>query len=102
MASSSLRSSGSSNSSWTLKENKLFEQALAKYDKETPDRWHKVAQAVGGKTPEEVKRHYELLVEDIKHIEAGHVPFPNYGSSSSMGGRRVAREEQRLKNLKLN
>nr|XP_019706812.1 transcription factor RADIALIS [Elaeis guineensis] len=87
MASSSLRSSGSLNTPWTLKENKLFEQALAKYDKDTPDRWLKVAQAVGGKTPEEVKRHYELLVEDIKHIEAGHVPFPNYRSSSS----RVAR-----------
>ncbi|XP_073107477.1 protein RADIALIS-like 3 [Elaeis guineensis] len=91
MASSSLKSSDSWNTSWTLKENKLFEQALAKYDKDTPDRWHKVAQAVGGKTPEEVKRHYELLVEDIKHIEAGHVPFPNYRSNSSRGGGRVSK-----------
>ncbi|XP_058092086.1 protein RADIALIS-like 1 [Magnolia sinica] len=76
MASSSLRSSSSS--SWTPKQNKLFEKALAKYDKDTPDRWQNVARAVGGKSAEEVKRHYEDLVEDLKCIESGRVPFPNY------------------------
>ena len=74
MASSSM----SSSDSWTAKENKAFERALAVYDKDTPDRWHNVAKAVGDKTPEEVKRHYELLVEDVKHIESGRVPFPKY------------------------
>lgn len=74
----------SSNSSWTPKQNKLFEEALARYDKDTPDRWQNVARAVGGKSAEEVKRHYELLVEDLKYIESGQVPFPNYKSS---GGR---------------
>ena len=34
-------------SSWTTKQNKLFERALATYDKDTPDRWQNVAQAVG-------------------------------------------------------
>ncbi|CDP02010.1 unnamed protein product [Coffea canephora] len=75
MASNSL----SSSSSWTAKENKLFEKALAKYDKDTADRWQNVARAVG-KTEEEVKRHYQILVEDLKHIESGNVPFPNYRS----------------------
>jgi hypothetical protein len=57
----------------------LFEEALAVYDKDTPDRWHNVARAVGGnKSAEEVKRYYELLEEDIKHIESGRVPFPVY------------------------
>uniref|UniRef100_A0A7N0TXY7 Uncharacterized protein n=1 Tax=Kalanchoe fedtschenkoi TaxID=63787 RepID=A0A7N0TXY7_KALFE len=65
-------------SSWTAKQNKLFEKALASYDKETPDRWHNIAQAVGGKSAEEVKRHYDLLVLDLMHIESGHVPMPNY------------------------
>lgn len=74
----------SSNSSWTPKQNKLFEEALARYDKDTPDRWQNVARAVGGKSAEEVKRHYELLVADLKYIESGQVPFPNYKSS---GGR---------------
>ncbi|KAJ7976575.1 Protein RADIALIS-like [Quillaja saponaria] len=66
-------------SSWTDEENKAFERALAVYDKDTPDRWHNVARATGGaKTPEEVKIQYELLVKDVKNIESGQVPFPNY------------------------
>lgn len=81
MASSSLQSRDSV--SWTAKQNKLFEKALAKYDKDTPDRWHNVAKAVGGKTAEEVKRHYEILVEDLKHIESGRVPIPNYRSTGN-------------------
>ncbi|KAM7479310.1 hypothetical protein LguiA_027523 [Lonicera macranthoides] len=82
MASSSMSSRGSS--SWTTKQNKAFERALAVYDKDTPDRWYNVAKAVEGKTAEEVERHYELLVKDVKHIENGHVPYPNYKNS---GGR---------------
>ncbi|XP_057495284.1 protein RADIALIS-like 1 [Actinidia eriantha] len=74
MASMSSRGSGS----WTAKENKAFEKALAVFDRDTPDRWQNVAKAVGGKTAEEVKRHYEILVEDVKHIEQDQVPFPNY------------------------
>ena len=77
MASSSMSSSGS----WSAKDNKAFERALAVYDKDTPDRWYNVARAVGGKTPEEVKRHYELLVQDVKSIESGQVPFPKYKKS---------------------
>ncbi|GJW61246.1 RADIALIS-like protein 1 [Tanacetum coccineum] len=69
MASSSMSSRGSG--SWTTKQNKAFEKALAVFDKDTPDRWHNVAKAVGGKTAEEVKQHYEVLVEDVKHIESG-------------------------------
>ncbi|MFS7954843.1 putative transcription factor MYB/SANT family [Helianthus anomalus] len=76
MASSSLHSS----SSWTPQENKLFERALAVYDRDTPDRWQKVARAVGGKTAEEVKRHYQVLIEDLRRIELGNGPFPNYKS----------------------
>ncbi|PIA55770.1 hypothetical protein AQUCO_00700235v1 [Aquilegia coerulea] len=81
MASSSLRSSITT---WTPKQNKMFEKALALYDKDTPDRWHNVAKAVGGKTAEEVKRHYDLLIEDLKHIESGHVPFPKYRSTTGV------------------
>lgn len=69
------------NTAWTAKQNKLFENALAVYDQETPDRWQKLARAVGGKSVEEVKRHYEMLVEDVKHIESGQVPLPNYRTS---------------------
>lgn len=67
-----------SSSNWTTKQNKRFENALAMLDKDTPDLWQKVTRAVGGKTVEEVKRHYEDLVEDVRQIEEGYVPLPNY------------------------
>lgn len=85
MASNSLTSSRGSNASWTPKQNKQFEKALALYDKDTPDRWQKIARAVGGKSAEEVKRHYEILEEDIRHIESGRVPFPNYRAGENGG-----------------
>lgn len=81
MSSSSSQSSGSM--TWTLRQNKLFEEALAKYDRDTPNRWHNIAKAVGGKSAEEVKRHYEALVKDIMHIENDQVPIPNYGAIPS-------------------
>ncbi|XP_072956494.1 protein RADIALIS-like 3 [Typha angustifolia] len=104
MASGSRSSSRSSSSEWTAKQNKLFEKALAVYDKDTPDRWHNVARAVGGgKSAEEMKRRYQQLVEDIEQIESGRVPFPRYSSSGSdsTGSMMMVGEEQRLKYLKL-
>ncbi|KAF8377923.1 hypothetical protein HHK36_031311 [Tetracentron sinense] len=76
MASISFTSSRNSSSSWTPKQNKVFENSLALYNKDTPDRWQNIANAVGGKSAEEVKRHYEILIEDIQHIESGKVSFP--------------------------
>ncbi|CAN6477981.1 unnamed protein product [Victoria cruziana] len=73
-----------SSSSWTSKQNKSFERALAVFDKDTPDRWKNVAAMVGGgKTAEEVKCHYELLTEDVKSIESGHWPPPSYKPACS-------------------
>ncbi|KAL3639172.1 Protein RADIALIS-like 5 [Castilleja foliolosa] len=79
----------SNSSNWTARENKLFEDALAVYDQDTPDRWHNVARAVGTKTAEEVKCHYQKLVDDIYNIELGLVPLPKYKSSYHGNGRRV-------------
>ncbi|GFY95866.1 protein RADIALIS-like 4 [Actinidia eriantha] len=73
----------SSGSTWTHKQNKKFEEALAFFDKDTPDRWQNVARAVGGKSVEEVKRHYEILEKDIMQIESDRVPLPNYRSAGS-------------------
>ncbi|MBA0559643.1 hypothetical protein Golob_016596 [Gossypium lobatum] len=76
MSSNFLNNSHCSSSSWTPKQNKTFEKALAKYDQDTPDRWHNVAKAVGGKSAEEVKLHYDALVRDLKDIESGRYPYP--------------------------
>ncbi|TKW21359.1 hypothetical protein SEVIR_4G163500v4 [Setaria viridis] len=57
-------------SSWTDELNKVFELALATYDKDTPDRWQNVARAVGGgKTADDVKMHYKWLTEDVADID---------------------------------
>ncbi|KAF5195644.1 Transcription factor srm1 [Thalictrum thalictroides] len=66
---------------WTREEDKAFENALAFTPEDSIDRWEKIAEAVPGKTPEEIKHHYELLVEDVNSIESGHVPLPCYVSS---------------------
>ncbi|XP_030499057.2 protein RADIALIS-like 4 [Cannabis sativa] len=97
--SSSSSSSSSCSSNWTAEKNKLFENALAIYDRETPDRWNKIAKIVGGTTEEEVKRQYEILKEDINRIESGKFPIPQYRKCRRSSN--ISNEEQRLKNLKL-
>uniref|UniRef100_A0A0E0DK53 Transcription factor MYBS1 n=1 Tax=Oryza meridionalis TaxID=40149 RepID=A0A0E0DK53_9ORYZ len=66
---------------WTREQEKAFENALATVgdDEEEGDGlWEKLAEAVEGKTADEVRRHYELLVEDVDGIEAGRVPLLVY------------------------
>ncbi|GLJ07154.1 hypothetical protein SUGI_0059830 [Cryptomeria japonica] len=72
---------------WSGEENKMFETALAIYDKDTPDRWQNVASMVGGgKSPDEVKKHYEILLEDLNCIENGKVPLPDYAFDDKVKG----------------
>ncbi|XP_074581359.1 transcription factor SRM1 isoform X1 [Curcuma longa] len=72
-------------SSWTREQEKAFENALATHPEDCSDRWEKIAADVPGKTVEDVKDHYELLVEDVNSIESGRVPLPSYPSSSDGG-----------------
>ncbi|XP_020520801.1 uncharacterized protein LOC110006957 [Amborella trichopoda] len=68
-------------SSWSSEENKAFERALVAVLDETdlPERWKKVAVMVGGKkSPEEIKKHYDALVQDIQSIDSDKVPIPSY------------------------
>ncbi|KAJ6865208.1 transcription factor DIVARICATA-like [Populus alba x Populus x berolinensis] len=65
---------------WTPEENKQFENALALYDKDTPDRWLKVAAMIPGKTEGDVIKQYRELEEDVSDIEAGLIPIPGYNS----------------------
>lgn len=72
----------SSSSVWSREQDKAFENALATHPEDASDRWEKIAADVPGKTVEEVKHHYELLVDDLNQIESGYVPIPSYNSSS--------------------
>ncbi|XP_042509942.1 transcription factor DIVARICATA-like [Macadamia integrifolia] len=72
----------SKSSVWTNEENKIFENALAVYDKDTPDRWHKVAEMIPGKTVLDVMKQYKELEDDVCEIEAGRIPIPGYRTSS--------------------
>ncbi|CAO2204122.1 unnamed protein product, partial [Urochloa humidicola] len=80
MASNS--TSRASSPQWTQQEDKIFERALAVYDRDTPDRWHNVARYMGGtKSIEEVRRHYQQLEVDVAQIESGGVPFHWYAAA---------------------
>uniref|UniRef100_A0A1D1YP33 Transcription factor MYBS1 n=1 Tax=Anthurium amnicola TaxID=1678845 RepID=A0A1D1YP33_9ARAE len=72
----------SSCSTWSREQEKAFENALAVHPEGPADRWEKIAEAVSGKTVEDIKHHYQLLVEDINGIESGRVPLPCYVYSS--------------------
>ena len=66
-----------SSSQWTAEQNSQFENALAVHDEDTPDRWQKIAREVSGKSAEEVKLHYDNLIDDLLLIEAGRIPCPD-------------------------
>ncbi|KAF4353337.1 hypothetical protein F8388_015748 [Cannabis sativa] len=68
---------------WTPEENKRFENALAVYDKDTPDRWVKVAEMIPGKTVGDVMKQYRELEEDVSDIEAGLIPIPGYSTTTN-------------------
>jgi hypothetical protein len=57
--------------------------------REDPDdeeaRWERIAELIEGKTAGEVKQHYELLVEDVNGIHAGHGPLPTCRANEGRG-----------------
>ncbi|KAF5761931.1 putative transcription factor MYB-related family [Helianthus annuus] len=68
---------------WSREQDIAFENALVSYpDEDDEERWEKIAAEVpGNKSVEEIKNHYELLLEDLERIESGVVPLPVYSSS---------------------
>ncbi|KAL1217722.1 Transcription factor SRM1 [Cardamine amara subsp. amara] len=68
-------------SSWSRADDLAFERALAIYTDKTDYNWEKIAAAVPGKTIEQIKEHYEVLVRDVMMIESGYVPLPDYDVS---------------------
>ncbi|XP_065860692.1 transcription factor MYBS1 [Euphorbia lathyris] len=77
---------------WSKEEDIAFETAIATHsiEDDSKEQWETIASFVPNKTIEEVKKHYQLLVQDVNAIEAGNVPLPTYAreeptSSSSHG-----------------
>ncbi|KVI09607.1 transcription factor SRM1-like [Cynara cardunculus var. scolymus] len=66
-------------STWTRYEDKLFEKALVDVPVGISGWWQMIADAVPGKTVEEVRAHYEELMRDLEEIESGRIEFPYYG-----------------------
>jgi len=70
---------------WSPQEDKLFERILSdKFGASVQDILEEVAKQISSKNIEAVRRRYEQLEEDIKNIEAGRVPLPNYGDSGNV------------------
>ncbi|KAK2446400.1 protein RADIALIS [Trifolium repens] len=90
---------------WTREENRRFEDALAVYGPEDPNRWQHVANAVGGKSIKEVKMHYEILKEDLIRIERDQIPLPTYrggaGININNGRQFFGDEQRRMRNLNI-
>lgn len=70
---------------WSKEEEKAFENAIAMHweDEDSKEQWEKIASMVPSKSMEELKQHYQILVEDVSAIEAGHVPLPNYAGEEA-------------------
>ncbi|CAN8298781.1 unnamed protein product [Cochlearia groenlandica] len=73
-------------SRWSREEDIAFERSLTKHTDESEEKWEKIARDVPGKSVEQIKQHYELLVEDVNRIESGFVPLPAYNSPERSNG----------------
>ncbi|CAN4088870.1 unnamed protein product [Withania somnifera] len=82
---------------WSREEVKAFENAIAMHwVDDCVQQWEKFASMVPTKTIDDLKQHYQLLMDDVAAIKAGQVPIPNYkgeeassssGNSGSVGRR---------------
>lgn len=73
---------------WSRDEEKAFENGIAMHWRdEHADHncWTEIASMVPSKSIQELKHHYQLLVEDIAAIEAGNVALPNYNTAPRQG-----------------
>lgn len=68
---------------WSREEEKAFEDAIAMHwIEDNKQTWDKISCLVPSKSIQELKYHYQLLVEDVAAIDAGDIPFPTYNSAT--------------------
>ncbi|KAH0712301.1 hypothetical protein KY289_008260 [Solanum tuberosum] len=65
------------NSFWTKEEDKIFENTLVTKE-DNNNLLEEMAKELLKKSANDIKDHYNILIEDINAIESGYVPLPNY------------------------
>ncbi|CAA2970634.1 transcription factor DIVARICATA-like [Olea europaea subsp. europaea] len=69
---------------WSRQDDKIFEKALVDFADEMEEhRWHKIADRLPEKTPNDVRAHYEALLHDVYEIDSGRVDLPSYYDDDS-------------------
>lgn len=82
---------------WSASENKVFENGLVLYEEiDEPEKWRRIAEEIPGKSHEDVKKHYERLLEDVEMIESGLVRVPCYVGERSTGGEGEEEAEEKV------
>ncbi|TXG66734.1 hypothetical protein EZV62_008009 [Acer yangbiense] len=69
---------------WSWEENKVFENALTELDHDSSNLFDHIVLRVPGKTPSQVQKHYNNLIEDVQMIESDLVPLPNYKNDTAV------------------
>ncbi|KAL6580936.1 hypothetical protein OROMI_006859 [Orobanche minor] len=72
--------------SWSRQEDKLFEKALVEFPDGVDNRWHRISEFLPGKSPDEVRAHYEALLYDVAEIDSGRVELPCYSDETASLG----------------
>ncbi|GFP88834.1 transcription factor divaricata [Phtheirospermum japonicum] len=72
--------------SWNRQEDKIFEKALVEFPDGVDDRWRRIAGFLPGKSPDEVRAHYEALLYDVAEIDSGRVELPCYSDETAPPG----------------
>ncbi|XP_073020716.1 transcription factor DIVARICATA-like [Primulina eburnea] len=63
---------------WDWREDKIFENCLVEIPDYVENRWQLIAQRIPGKSAEDVRVHYEVLLFDLGQIHAGMIEPPSY------------------------
>ncbi len=71
---------------WSLTEDLIFENALARYEESVPGRWELIAKMLPGKTADDALRRYQKLLFDIARIENGEEVELKYKTRKEEGG----------------
>ncbi|XP_073314802.1 transcription factor SRM1-like [Primulina huaijiensis] len=71
---------------WDRREDKVFENCLVEIPDSVENRWQIIANRIPGKSPEDVKLHYEALLHDVGKIDAGLVEPPSYPDGTASLG----------------